>query len=238
MLRIAVVDDEAEQRELIESFLARFACEQRREIIVDTYCNGFDFLSVFDQRYDAVFLDIQMPDANGIQVAEEIRVIDQRVKIIFITNLGQYAVQGYAVRAMDFIVKPLEWESFSEKMRLFCRDYDDEQPRFITIHNADGLVRLRTDRILFAELINRKLHVHTLDGDYSVYESLTDFENKLNDDRRFFRCHASAVVSLMYVERVTGNSAIVPGGEVPISKQKRTAFMQALAGQLAGGKLR
>ena len=51
MLRIAVVDDEAEQRELIESFLARFACEQRREIIVDTYCNGFDFLSVFDQRY-------------------------------------------------------------------------------------------------------------------------------------------------------------------------------------------
>lgn len=142
MLRIAVVDDEAEQRELIESFLARFACEQRREIIVDTYCNGFDFLSVFDQRYDAVFLDIQMPDANGIQVAEEIRAIDQRVKIIFITNLGQYAVQGYAVRAMDFIVKPLEWESFSEKMRLFCRDYDDEQPRFITIHNADGLVRL------------------------------------------------------------------------------------------------
>ena len=238
VLRIAVVDDEAEQRELIESFLARFACEQRREIIVDTYCNGFDFLSVFDQRYDAVFLDIQMPDANGIQVAEEIRAIDQRVKIIFITNLGQYAVQGYAVRAMDFIVKPLEWESFSEKMRLFCRDYDDEQPRFITIHNADGLVRLRTDRILFAELINRKLHVHTLDGDYSVYESLTDFENKLNDDRRFFRCHASAVVSLMYVERVTGNSAIVPGGEVPISKQKRTAFMQALAGQLAGGKLR
>ncbi|MFR7404193.1 MAG: LytR/AlgR family response regulator transcription factor [Coriobacteriaceae bacterium] len=119
MLRIAVVDDEAEQRELIESFLARFACEQRREIIVDTYCNGFDFLSVFDQRYDAVFLDIQMPDANGIQVAEEIRAIDQRVKIIFITNLGQYA-QGYAVRAMDFIVKPLEWESFSEKMRFFA----------------------------------------------------------------------------------------------------------------------
>ena len=95
MLRIAVVDDEAEQRKLIESFLARFACEQRREIIVDTYCNGFDFLSVFDQRYDAVFLDIQMPDANGIQVAEEIRAIDQRVKIIFITNLGQYAVQGH-----------------------------------------------------------------------------------------------------------------------------------------------
>lgn len=136
-MRIAVVDDEAEQRELIESFLARFACEQRREIIVDTYCNGFDFLSVFDQRYDAVFLDIQMPDANGIQVAEEIRAIDQRVKIIFITNLGQYAVQGYAVRAMDFIVKPLEWESFSEKMRLFCRDLDIRLVLFVDAQCMD-----------------------------------------------------------------------------------------------------
>lgn len=238
MLRIAVVDDEAEQRELIERFLLRFAREQKREIRVDTYCNAFDFLALFDQRYDAVFLDIQMPDANGIQVAEEIRAVDQRVKIVFITNLGQYAVQGYAVRAMDFIVKPLEWEGFNEKMLRFCRDYDEEQPRFITIHNADGLVRLRTDRIVFAEIVNRKLHVHTLDGDYSVYESLTDFEKSLGDDKRFFRCHTSVVVSLMYVERVTGNSAVVPGGEVPVSKQKRAAFMRALTNQLAGGRSR
>lgn len=238
MLRVAVIDDEAEQRRLIEGFLQRFAREQKREISIDVYCNGFDFLSVFDQRYDAVFLDIQMPDANGIQVAEEIRAVDQRVKIVFITNLGQYAVQGYAVRAMDFIVKPLDWDSFNAKMLRFCRDYDEEQPRFITIHNADGLVRLRTDRIVFAELVNRKLHVHTLDGEYSVYESLTDFEKKLDDDKRFFRCHASAVVSLMYVERVTGQGALVPGGEVPVSKQKRTAFMQALTSQLAGGRSR
>lgn len=107
MLRIAVVDDEADQRALIAEYLARFCAGAAREIDVDAYCNGFDFLSVFDSRYDAVFLDIQMPDMNGIQVAEEIRATDQRVKIVFITNLGQYAVQGYAVRAMDFIVKPL-----------------------------------------------------------------------------------------------------------------------------------
>lgn len=144
MLRIAVVDDEADQRALIAEYLARFAREQHREIDVDAYCNGFDFLSVFDSRYDAVFLDIQMPDMNGIQVAEEIRATDQRVKIVFITNLGQYAVQGYAVRAMDFIVKPLDWESFNAKMQQFCRDYDAEQPRFITIRNAEGTLRLRT----------------------------------------------------------------------------------------------
>lgn len=234
MLRIAVVDDELEQRELIERYLTRFAQEQHREIAVNTYCNAFDFLSVFDQRYDAVFLDIQMPDVNGIKVAEEIRATDQRVKIVFITNLGQYAVQGYAVRAMDFIVKPLEWETFQEKMLRFCSDYDDELPRFVTIHNAEGLVRLRTDRILFAELLNRKLHVHTLDGQYSVYESLRDFEKQLGDDDRFFRCHASVLVSLMYVEQVRGNSALVAGKEVPVSKQKRAAFMKALTNQLAG----
>ena len=97
-------------------------------------------------------------------------------------------------------------------------------------------MRLRVDRIVFAELVNRKLHVHTLDGEYSVYESLRDFQNQLGDDQRFFRCHASVLVSLMYVERVVGNSVITPCGEVPVSKQKRAAFMKALAKQLAGGR--
>lgn len=100
-------------------------------------------------------------------------------------------------------------------MQQFCRDYDAEQPRFITIRNAEGTLRLRTDRILYAELVNRKLHVHTLDGTFTVYESLRDFEEELADDGRFFRCHASVLVNLLYVERVAGPDCLVAGEKVP-----------------------
>lgn len=232
MLKVAIVDDEERERDQLASYVARFAQETGREMETTPYRNGFDLLSVFEGQFNLILLDIQMGDENGIRVAEEIRRIDERVNLMFVTNLGQYAVQGYAVRAMDFVVKPVSYGEFRRKMERFCHDFAREEPRFLTIRNTDGLLHLRTDRICYAEIVRRKLYIHTVDGTYSVYETLQNVEQALSDPW-FFRCHAAVLVNLRYVEQVGRQSAVVAGDDVPVSKRNRSELLRRLTNQLS-----
>ena len=112
-MRIAVVEDEQEQRDLLSGYIQKFAQETNTQHTVDLFENGLKLLEDFKPEYDIILLDIEMPGINGMETAEQIRALDENVVLMFITNMAQYAVGGYSVGALDFVLKPINYTTFS-----------------------------------------------------------------------------------------------------------------------------
>ena len=105
-LRIAIVEDEPAQADILFRHLERFCGERGLELCSDRFLNGLDFVSEYTPRYDAVFLDIEMPHMNGMECAVRLREKDKEVALIFVTNMVQYAVKGYEVGRSDTSSSP------------------------------------------------------------------------------------------------------------------------------------
>ena len=97
-------------------FLNSFKKENAIKLEIKTYCSGDVFLQQFDASYDLICLDIDMDGTNGIDTAKKIRQKDKEVLIFFVTNMAQMAIRGYEVRALDFIIKPVNYYSFAMKL--------------------------------------------------------------------------------------------------------------------------
>ena len=112
MIRIGIVDDEKQERDQLKQALARFGAENGTELNVQEFDCEAVYLAAQDRDFDILYLDIDMPQMSGMELAEKIRETDQDVILIFCTNLQQFALNGYSVGALGFIVKPIQWYSF------------------------------------------------------------------------------------------------------------------------------
>ena len=112
MIRIGIVDDEKQERDQLKQALARFGAENGTELNVKEFDCAAVYLAAQDRDFDILYLDIDMPQMSGMELAEKIRETDQDVILIFCTNLQQFALNGYSVGALGFIVKPIQWYSF------------------------------------------------------------------------------------------------------------------------------
>ena len=110
MYRIAVVDDLPEERDRLNDYLRRFAAERKLTLQVSDFDSGERFLSAFDHNFDIVLLDIEMQGIDGMETARRLRERDDKVCLLFVTYLANFAVQGYGVHALDFLVKPVSYE--------------------------------------------------------------------------------------------------------------------------------
>ena len=109
MYRIAIVEDEKEFREQLQEYLKRYGVENNIVFQIDVFEDGSDILEHYQKNYDMVLLDIEMPKVNGMDAAERIREMDEEVVLMFITNMAQYAIRGYSVGALDFVMKPITY---------------------------------------------------------------------------------------------------------------------------------
>ena len=112
MIRIGIVDDEKQERDQLKQALARFGAENGTELNVQEFDCAAVYLAAQDRDFDILYLDSDMPQMSGMELAEKIRETDQDVILIFCTNLLQFALNGYSVGALGFIVKPIQWYSF------------------------------------------------------------------------------------------------------------------------------
>ena len=116
-MKIAIVDDEKKATGLIKKYIDQFTVEYHFEIQVSVFHNPQDFLEKYTKDYDLVFLDVEMAGINGIETAKELRRVDGNVVLMFITNMAQYAIHGYEVEAVDYVLKPLSYADFSMKLQ-------------------------------------------------------------------------------------------------------------------------
>ena len=130
-MKIAVVDDSPRDVQLIKGYVERYFKENGGDYQVWTFENGLDFLDEEKLSFDIVFMDVEMPHLNGIETARNFRKRDKMAVLVFITNMAQYAIHGYEVDAIEYMVKPVEYYNFSDKMEKALRfvKRDGQNPR-------------------------------------------------------------------------------------------------------------
>lgn len=227
MIRIAIVDDEREACESLERMVAQSLLSQGVQADIQTHCDAARFVEAYAPGVDLIFMDVQMPGMDGMQAASLIREKDRDVLLIFVTNMIQYAVQGYKVDAMDYIVKPVAPALLEHSLSRALRRLNERAPRHITIRSMDGLRNIDVNDIVFVEAVNHRVMLHTQAEAVACVQTL----NRLEDQLRgygFFRCHSAFLVNMKKVERIEGNDLYAAGHAIPISKHRRKDFMREL----------
>jgi len=234
-IRIAVVEDEPEQVVLICSLLKRYRQDSDNEFSVQTFSDGDEFLDSFAPgAFDVLLMDIQMRRIDGLTTAKKARSLDSRVVIIFITNIIQFAVQGYSVQALDFLVKPIDYATVAAKMNLAIDEVKKKRVVTVCIKTVSGMLVLDLNEIVCVELLARKLMIHTIAASYQCNETLQGIEELLADPR-FFRCHAAFLVNLHHVKRVDKSTALVGDHQVPVSRHRYKGLLDSLTTYLGKG---
>ncbi|WP_294516818.1 LytTR family DNA-binding domain-containing protein [uncultured Pseudoflavonifractor sp.] len=151
MIRIAIVEDEQEQINIMQEFLTRYEQEKNVDFEVAVFDSGVKFLADYQPIYDLVFMDIQMPHLNGLDTARTIFSMDKNIGIVFVTNMMQYAIKGYEVDALDFIVKPLKYYQFSVKLARVIEKVRKREGREIVLTVSKEKIRLSVSEILLCD---------------------------------------------------------------------------------------
>lgn len=234
MLRIAVVDDEQEQRAQLEDCLHRYAGETSTQLEVIPFGNAQEFLRQDPGGFDIVLLDIQMPGLDGMTVARQLRARNQRLVLIFVTNMAQFAIEGYAVDAMDFILKPVSYYRLAATLNKAKGRLQTETGVALVLHTKDGTYHLDSARVHYIEMFNHHTIFHTEDGVFDTTGSLKKLEEQLTG-QSFARCNNGYLVNLRFVRGVEGSDVVVGGDRLLISRTRRKAFLQRLS-EFFGGQ--
>ena len=234
MLHIAMVEDDADALEQAQAFLQRYGQERGVEFHVDLFQDGSEILRDYRPVYDIIFLDIEMPQVSGMEAAERIRAQDADVVLVFITNMVQYAIRGYSVGALDYVLKPITYYTFSTKLERAVSMVRKRSSAQVILNLPDGAVRLETRQIYYVDIQSRMLHYHTELGEFVLRGTLQSAEDLLGK-YHFVRCNHWYLVNLMHVSEVRRDTVVVAGHELEISRRSKTAFMTDLTNYVGGG---
>ena len=235
MPNIALVEDEPEAADVLASFIARYADEKGLELVVTRFGNAMDF-EMTHQHFDLVFMDIQMPGINGMEAAQLMRTYDSETPIIFVTNLAQYAVKGYEVDALDFIVKPVTYFNFRMRMDKAMRRIRRNGSRSIAIGTRDGMRVVALSDIEYVEVSKHDLSYHLVGEEEPlvVYGSLVAFEQEV-EGGPFVRISNSCLVNMNRIRAVRGGELVMHGGKVLyFSRSRKREAVATITGFLGG----
>lgn len=233
-MNIAIVDDEKEYVDVLKGYLERFREENHEVIQISVFYDALDIADEYQAIYDLIFLDIKMKHMDGLKAAGKIRQKDSKVILIFVTNMPQYAVNGYAFDAMDYVVKPMSYYDFEFKMKKAVRIIKERASRYILLNLDDGLRKIAVEQILYIEVVLHKITIHTDKGDFSCTGTLKEYE-KLLDGYSFAKCNVCYLVNLHYVEEIRKNEVLIGENRLKISRPKKKEFLEAVTRYYGGG---
>lgn len=229
MVCIAICDDAKQLVGRMIRAIEKYQDQTGREIKIQKYYSGKSLLADNPVNIDLIFLDINMPGMNGIETAKKLRENNEKISIIFLTSLIQYAIEGYKVNALNYILKPITYGRLKEELDSWFAKHRQLDEPTIVISNDTGKFRLRLKDIRYIETYNRNLLFHTEKEDIVSYRKLKEFESELKE-YGFGRCHSGYLVNFLYIDTIIKLDAkLVTGEDIPISKLKRKEFMEELA---------
>lgn len=227
MLRIAVVEDDKTYAAQLKEYLVRYGTEKNQKISVALFPDGEDIVTDYSAEFDIILMDVEMTFMDGMTTAERIREKDNEVVIIFITNMPQYAIQGYKVDALDYVLKPISYFAFSQRIDRALTRVKKKEATYITVAQKGEKKKLNVDKICYVEVRDHDLIYHSTKGDIVTKSSMKEAEDTLGGTK-FFRCNRCYLVNLEYVEDFRGNDVTVASDVIQVSRARKKAFMDAL----------
>ena len=233
MIRIALVEDEAEVRAQLQGYVQRHTRQYGTEFAVMEFADGMELLDDYRPVYDILFLDVEMKHLDGMETARRVRELDKDVIIVFITNMAQYAIGGYAVGALDYVLKPVPYFAFSQQLQKALGQLEKRKRHYLAVVVDGGMRRLDAAEIYYLESEGHKVHFYTEKEDFIVPGTLKNYEEKLVG-RAFARCNSGYLANLAQVSGVQQDMVQVGPYTLQISRPRRKAFMAELADYIGG----
>lgn len=235
MIRVAIVEDSEKERERIRECLAYAGHETGAAFDIRDFPSGLAFLGSFRPEYDLVFMDIDMPGMNGMETAKALRKVDSSVILIFVTNMAQYAISGYEVDALDFILKPINRYSFTIKLKRALSRIPKRNDDYVSVR-ADGETRtVRISSILWIDVSGHYVVYHTTEGDITEYSTLKEAATKVQHSA-FALVNRSCIVNMSRIDAVGRDTVTVGSHKLDISRPQRKAFLVAMSEFMGGSR--
>ncbi|NEG89779.1 LytR/AlgR family response regulator transcription factor [Bifidobacterium aerophilum] len=232
MISVAVIDDDARYVATIRDYLTRYGEEAGVRFRIDGFADGEDIVERYGAGYDIVLMDVEMRSMDGMTAARRIRDVDSAVIIIFITNMAQYAIKGYQVDALDYVLKPISYFAFCQTIAKAVRRLSERRTdgggRHLVINSRGNVSRVPLASVMWIDSKGHRVAYHTANGVFeSTVSSMKELEEQLKDDD-FYRCANSCLVNLAYVRSIQGSTVTVGGNTLEISRARRAGFVAAL----------
>ncbi len=223
-MNIGICDDEKEICLQIRKLVLAMAPESQ----VVYYCSGRQLL-LERQRFDILFLDIQMSDMNGMEIAKALRERKEDTVLIFVTALKEYVFEAFDVSAFHYLLKPLAQDKFNSVFQealkeALKRTRNREESLFFQTKSRS--FTLLKSEILYVENCRRKVDIHTLRQTETIYATMAHMEGLLGGG--FYRCHRGYLVNMAYIAQYSADSILLHNGEtIYLSKEKYNDFVAA-----------
>lgn len=223
MIIVAICEDERYILEELRRKVEKYINRKSLDASIKTFMSGEELLKA-KKKFDIILLDLMLPGIDGLEVA---RQISCRSRIIFVTSYREYAVEAFDANAVHYLVKPVMEERLFSALDRAVNQTEQMDNQALTLIKSGKTQVIFIRDILYCEVFNHQVRIHTVHGTYDYFGTLDMLETKL--DERFFRCHRSFVVNMSCVAGQEKGVAILTNGEkIFISRRKQTDFIQRL----------
>jgi len=223
MIQIALVDDDEAASNELQEKLQRFAQENHEQFSISIFHEAVSFLDHY-QAVDIVFMDVEMPYLNGIAAAQKLRQIDEKVALIYVTNYMQYAVEGYEVNALGYLLKPINYARLSSVLKKTLNLLLQEA-KGLLVKTSSGLKKVYPDDLMYIEISGHLIEIHAKSQVLETWGSLKELEKKLPEGR-FARPNSNTLVNLSFVKGFESDDLVLSeGSHLPISRRKKKEFI-------------
>lgn len=227
MIKIAIVEDESMYAKQLKEYLEQYEKEHGEAFDITIYSDGDEIVHKYKAQFDIILMDVEMKFMDGMSAAEEIRKVDTEVVIIFITNMAQYAIRGYAVDALDYVLKPVSYFAFSQRLSRAIGRMKKREQKIISVNIKGGTIRLDVANIYYIESQGHNLIFHTASGNYESAGTMKEVEDRLAP-LNFFRGNKGYLINLAHVDGVQDGCAVIKGETLLLSRSRKKEFMETL----------
>lgn len=231
MIQVAIVEDEPEIAQELSGYIRRYAQERKLSIRTQMFRDGAAFVDEYKGDCQIVFMDIAMPHVDGLHAAHYLREIDSMACLIFVTNMAQYAIRGYEVAALDYVLKPLKYDLFVIKMDKAVAHIKTDEEYHIRI--ANGTKKVRLSELVYIESSKHYLYFHTANENYRMRGSMKEIKEFFLA-KGFALLNGSILVNLAYIEEVHGNDILIAGECMAVGRVYKAELLERLADYMGG----
>jgi len=231
-IQCIIVDDEPVAREIIESHLNKISSIN----IVASCKNAMDAFAVINsKKIDLLFLDINMPEISGLSFAKS---INKKIKIIFTTAYREYAIDGFDLQAVDYLLKPISFERLVQSIAKYTNEninierepiekIDVEENKYFFVRSDRKMIKIIYSNIIFIESLSDYIKIHLTDKIIITRETITNVEAKL-PQKEFIRTHRSYIVSIAKISSYTSEFLEIEKEQIPISRTYKNFVIEKL----------